>query len=64
MLPYLRANRHGRLFQGYVRQAMLILFECLCAKPQSFQCLDSDYTPPIDRLEPLLQSAIHHEVRA
>jgi hypothetical protein len=46
MLPYLRTNRHGRLFQGYVRQAMLILFECLCAKPQSLQCLDSDYTPP------------------
>jgi hypothetical protein len=43
---------------------MLILFECLCAKPQILQCLDPDYTPPINRLELLLQSAMHHEVRA
>jgi hypothetical protein len=64
MLPYLRANKHGRLFLGYVRQTMLILFECLCAKPQILQCLDSDYTPPVNRPKSLLQSAMHHEVRA
>jgi hypothetical protein len=64
MLPYLRANKHGRLLLGYVGQVMLILFECLCAKPKRLQCLDSDYTPPINRLKILLQSAMHHEVRA
>jgi hypothetical protein len=64
MLPYLRANKHGRLLLSYVGQAVLILFECLCAKPQRLWCLCSDYTPPINRLEILLQSAMHHEVRA